>query len=160
MTSSVLFVCTANQCRSPMAAALFRDHLARQGFDLASWHVDSAGTWTKPGLPAAAKAIAAMANHGVDIRDHKTKEISAKLIASHELILVMELAHKEALRFEFPAWKDKIFMLSEMAGLTMDVEDPIFSEPEDFDRTVDFLQQLIQDGFARILELCRRSRPG
>ncbi len=136
-----------------MAAALFREFLSRQGYDPADWRVDSAGTWTPGGLPAAPLAVAAMAKRGIDLTGHASKEINADLILSHDLILVMEETHKEALHAEFPRWKDRIFTLGEMAGTPIDVDDPILGGADEVEKTIAFLEQLIGEGYPRITSL-------
>src|SRR5512142_848275 len=99
---TVLFVCTANICRSPMAAALFKARLEKQVPGSESWVVDSAGTWTKEGYPPSENSVKAMARRKLDISGHRSKEINKSLLEKSDLILVMELGHKEALQVEFP----------------------------------------------------------
>ncbi|MEW6650169.1 MAG: hypothetical protein AB1453_08265, partial [Chloroflexota bacterium] len=64
---SVLFVCAANRIRSPLAAALFRALLAKQGLPLKSWRIETAGTWAQDHLPAFPEVVQLMAQKGVDL---------------------------------------------------------------------------------------------
>src|SRR5689334_6967723 len=97
---SVLFVCTANQIRSPIAAALYQDILNNTG-QAQTWRVESAGTWTSNGLPASRAAQRAMRELNIDLSQHRTRCVTRDLLAGFDLILVMEHSHKEALRVEF-----------------------------------------------------------
>ena len=70
----ILFVCTANRFRSPIAAACTEQKL--QKADLANkWTVISAGTWTTEGIPAHPRAVMAAAALGLDLTAHRTREV-------------------------------------------------------------------------------------
>ena len=78
--SVILFVCTGNICRSPMAVGLLRQRLSEEG--LASrFKVLSAGVWALDNHPASDKAIAVMAERGIDITDHIAHTITYDEIA-------------------------------------------------------------------------------
>ena len=121
---TLLFVCTANRFRSPLAAA----YAARQVRDAglpADWQAASAGTWTPAGLPAHAKALEAAARLGLDLSAHRTREVDAALLAAASLVVVMEPGHKEALEAEFPACRGRVALLGELAGWP----DPVIPDP-------------------------------
>ncbi len=147
---AVLFVCTANQCRSPMAEAMFRRLLEEHG--LTGWRVESAGTWTQDGIPATNFAQEAMRARGLDISAHRSREVSADLLRQFDLILTMEEGHKEALRFEFPDVADRVFLLSEMADKAFEIEDPVGKPLEEYRRTADEIHALLKAGLDRICE--------
>ncbi len=87
----VLLVCTGNTCRSPMAEGILRSLLPPE---LAgSVAVASAGTGALPGTPAAALAVSTAAAHGIDIRGHRSRALSAELVRRSDLILGMESQH-------------------------------------------------------------------
>ena len=124
----ILFVCTANLCRSPLAAALFSKKLWDEGTS-AGWIVESAGTWAAPGqgLPADVRRAARVLR--LDLTHHRTRRVDSELLACFDLILVMERGHKEALQVEFPFVRQKVHLLSEVAdGLEYDIPDPVNSE--------------------------------
>jgi protein-tyrosine phosphatase len=123
VTHSVLFVCTYNLCRSPMAAALFTDMVGPD--EISDWNIGSAGTWAKNGLPALDLIKQLMGMNGLDIEDHLSREITKDILASYSLVLTMERGHKEALVMEYPEMENKIFMLSEMSGTFWSIPDPI-----------------------------------
>ena len=85
-------VCTANVCRSPMAAAILQHHLDAQGIDAV---VTSAGTMGPNGLPVDPEAVAAVSKWGIDLRAHQprlfTKDVGAEEGA--DLIITMERQH-------------------------------------------------------------------
>ena len=86
---SILFVCTANQTRSPIAAVLFTC-LLRESGQLAGWRIESAGTWAIDGLPAGRRAQRTMYDMRLDLSKHRTRCVTAEMLAAFDLILVME----------------------------------------------------------------------
>jgi protein-tyrosine-phosphatase len=150
--SLILFVCTGNLCRSPMAAGLLRQRLAQAG--LASRHqVTSAGVWAVDGHPASANAIAVMAERGVDVADHIAHTIRATEVAESDLILVMSREHEETIRNTWPQYAWKLHRLSEMVGKRRDVRDPYGGSIEEYRECADTLSEYIDQGLERILEL-------
>ncbi len=149
---TILVVCTANICRSPMAEALLK-HLVAQREDADQWNVSSAGTWARPGLPASMNSQLAMEEIGLDIQDHQSKPVSEELISQCDLVLTMEGQHKEGLCIKFPAFCDRIYMLSEMVGRIEDVPDPIGGELADYRATARLLERYLAKGLDRIVEL-------
>jgi protein-tyrosine-phosphatase len=95
-TFNLLFVCTGNTCRSPMAAALARHELADRG-----WHhvqVASAGTGALAGSPASSHVPVVLSERGIEPATHEATELTAGLVAWADSILVMSQAHLEAVR--------------------------------------------------------------
>lgn len=150
--ASILFVCTANICRSPIAMGLMR-HKVAESDSAAPWDIASAGTWAKPGRRAHEHSRAVMAEHGIDIEDHRSQPVSADLLASFDLILTMEQGHKEALCIEFPASAKRIFTISEMAGYSYDIPDPIGHAYPEYLVTYRELDRLLDTGMPRITKL-------
>jgi protein-tyrosine-phosphatase len=155
---SILFVCTANQTRSPIAAALFNRMLAQTG-EMQGWRVESAGTWVQDGLPATRAAQRVMRAMGIDLSAHRTRCVTSAMLSSFDLILVMEQGHKEALQVEFrdSAIARRVFLLSEMVGGTWDVADPSggTDAPSRVRETAEIIQRVFEQGGARIGELLR-----
>src|SRR5512139_2422813 len=99
---SVIFVCTANRFRSPLAAAILEKALkegksaaGRTGGlpSLEPWHVGSAGTWATPGEPVLPMVSEAAQKLGIDLSDHSSRRVSGPLLSEYDLILVMEAGH-------------------------------------------------------------------
>lgn len=147
----ILFVCTANRYRSPIAEACFKDELQKHNQG-EGWIVQSAGTWTKDGLPAMPEAIDGARKLGLDISGHFSQVITEKLMKQADLILVMERGQKEALQIEFPTKRGRVFLLSEAAnGIAYDVPDPV-SNP-DAGNVVLEIKELIKKNFEKIIAL-------
>ena len=127
----ILLVCTGNTCRSPMAAALLRDALARRLGDAAgAYQVHSAGLHVaRIGAPATATATCVLAEHGLDLAGHRAQEVDEDLLADAALILTMTTFHKETLLAMYPAVADRLYTLCEYTqgpgGLACDIQDPI-----------------------------------
>lgn len=152
----VLFVCSANMCRSPVAEALFK-HLIELGKVNSDWEAASAGVWAFDGNRAAEGVVKAMQRHGIDISTHRAQSLSNELVKRSDLILTMEANHKEALQAAFPRYRDKIYLLTEMVGLSHDIRDPIGGSAADYDDTVAELEKLLVDGIRRIIVLVENS---
>ena len=117
---AILFVCTANQVRSPIAAAIFNQ------IQPVRFKAESAGTWTKSGLELAPFALRLAERIGVDLAGFRTTSIEDVDLSSYRQILVMECGHQEALTLEFPHLKDRICLLTAFAGLhPSDIPDPV-----------------------------------
>ena len=150
---SILFVCTANRFRSPLAAAIFLSKL-----NASNWRVESAGTWATAGQPAMKEAISEAQKRGLDISQHTSKLVNEKLIREFDLILVMESGQKEALLHEFPRLKDRIYLLTEVAGNTAySISDPYITE-ETPEVIANEIENLIQKNFDVICNLVIRKR--
>ena len=91
----VLFVCTANICRSPMAQAIF-DALAKDG-DL-PFRAESAGTAALEGRTIAPNAVAALEEAGIYPSPHRARRVSARMVEEAELVLAMTPQHAATLR--------------------------------------------------------------
>ncbi|OQB27529.1 MAG: Low molecular weight protein-tyrosine-phosphatase YwlE [Chloroflexi bacterium ADurb.Bin180] len=149
---TVLFVCTGNVCRSPMAAGLFFDRLVRDNAQRAV-RVRSAGTWALEDQPASAYALQVMAERGLDISAHRGHNLTQTTVDETDLILVMTLRHKEALVQDFQGAEGKVHLLSGMAGPTYDVQDPYGGSIVEYRQTANELDELIEKGYPRIMEL-------
>jgi protein-tyrosine phosphatase len=150
--SSILFVCTGNLCRSPMAAGLLRQRLAEKGLDT-KHRVSSAGVWAVNDRPASDKAIAVMAERGIDITDHIAHTINASDMTEAELILVMTRDHEQILRNTWPQYGWKVHLLSQMINKTKDIPDPYGGPLKEYRDCADTLADYIDRGFQRILNL-------
>ena len=135
-----------------MAAALFRDLLARSGLADA-WQVESAGTWGPDGYPATPQTEVVLEERGLDVRQHHSRRVSAELLQPFDLILVMERGQREALRIEFPELAYRVHMLTELSGPPYSIPDPFEEEPAVYRELRDELADLLERGFGRLIEL-------
>ena len=83
---NVLFICTGNTCRSPMAEAIFHDICGKSGLP---HHARSAGVATVDGLPAAKNAIETMAQLGIDLTSHKARFLPNVKLSDYDLFVTM-----------------------------------------------------------------------
>lgn len=152
---SVLFVCTANRFRSPLAAAIFKQAVIEEGVkrtshwnigDAESWRVGSAGTWATPGQPVLPVVFEAAKQLDIDLSGHRSVPVSERLLSDYDLILVMQESQKEALQSEFPHLREHIYLLSHVVELSS----------YDFPDTFDSLQEVMQVG-TEMNELIRRN---
>jgi protein-tyrosine-phosphatase len=155
---SILFICTVNRFRSPLAEVIFRSECSKRGLDSA-WQVGSAGTWTEPGLLPMPDAISFAQVMGLDLTSHRSRLVNADLMHASNLILVMESGQKEALVFEFPASAKKVVLLSEaVGGVAYDIPDPYSSEEPALEVAKE-LYKMIRDGFDMICQLAENVIP-
>ena len=152
MIHSILFVCAANICRSPMVMGLMTKQIARSSDE---WRIESAGVWADVGYPAARNTLQVLENRGIDISKHRSRPVTFELISDFNLILVMERNQKEAMRAAFPQFADRIFILSEMIGQETDIVDPIGGPLVDFEDTAQEIETILSDGYPRIFELVK-----
>ena len=105
----IVFVCTGNTCRSPMAAALFRAHdgEARTGLT-----ASSAGMFAHEGLPASENAVLAVRELGGDLSAHRARQLTPEIVADADYLVCMTAAHYDRLLERFPQAADKIYTLS------------------------------------------------
>lgn len=151
---NILFVCTGNLYRSPLAAAFFSRKLQADGF-ADSWIVESAGTWTTAGRHIPPNFLKAARRFGIELNDHRTRLVDEKLLAVYDLIVVMEKGHREALRFEFPSSQGRIRLLSELADqLEYDIADPAGSTLAAND-IINKMSGLIDRAYPNICQLLR-----
>ena len=125
MFKSVLMVCVGNICRSPMAEGLFLE-LCRQTNHQIS--VDSAGIGALVGHAADPYAVNLLAKRGMDISQHQAKQITQELVARHELILVMEKGHVQAVNQMIPQSRGRVHLLGKW-NENEEIADP-YRKPE------------------------------
>jgi protein-tyrosine-phosphatase len=150
---SIIILCTANMCRSPMAEVLLRKKLQQQE-DITNWRVESAGTWTVIGRPVAPRTLEVMQRlFGLDLSEHRSRLVSRSLLRPFDLILVMEAGHKEAIGIEFPELVSRVHLIYEMVGQVRNVIDPIGGTTKDFEDTAHELEKIITLGLEQIIRL-------
>ena len=159
---SVLFVCSANRFRSPLAAGIFEQALQEEKNkptpswtigDPGSWRVGSAGTWTAPGQPALPEVYEAAKNLGIDLSKHRSIQVNRQLLSGCDLILVMQNSQKEALQSEFPHLNEHIYLLSHVVEHgSYDIPDSIGSQQEITEISAE-LNGLIRNGLGSICVL-------
>jgi protein-tyrosine-phosphatase len=146
---SVLFVCTGNLHRSPLAEYFFKSKIGENP----NWRISSAGTYTRDGIPSPPEVRMVMTKYGIEVKDHRSREITRELIEQNNLVLCLASNHKEALRAEFSEFADRIYLLSEMVGKNEDVDDPIGGPLIEFEAVAREIDAYLTQGYQRIVEL-------
>lgn len=147
----ILFVCTGNTCRSPMAEGLLKKMWPqRQGDEI---KIGSAGTSALPGLQAASLAQKIMKEKGVDISYHESKSLNQKMVKEADLILVMEKVHKNKVLDLSSSAEGKVFLLKEFAlGAEEEIPDPGGGSEESYRECVREIEKSIEAMMKKLMD--------
>lgn len=115
----VLFVCTANICRSPVAEAIFNSLASERGLP---YQAESAGTSARSGVPMADNAAAALRELGFSAGEHISSPLNEESLRSASLILAMTPRHAERLRNTPVDLEDRLRLLTHYAGQSSEQE--------------------------------------
>ena len=136
---SVLFVCTANRFRSPLAAGIFRKALAEEERQRASswnigkasdWDVTSAGLQAVPLLPVLPDVMEAAGQLGIDLSGHLSQPVEDLDLEEYDLILVMQQSHRASLLERNPGLEEYVYLFSQVVDYeTYDIPDN-YSSPQ------------------------------
>jgi protein-tyrosine phosphatase len=143
MTIGVLFVCTANICRSPTAEGVFRTMAREAGLE-AALEIASAGTSDiHTGDPPARAASEAAAARGYDMSDIRARKVTTEDIVRFDYVLAMDRGHLADLRWLAPralTGKPQLFMSFAPPFGLLDVSDPYGGRREDYERALDLIE--------------------
>jgi protein-tyrosine-phosphatase len=137
----VLFVCSGNTCRSPMAEVLIKQEAARRG--VTGHDFQSAGLNAVPGDRASKHAVEAMAARGLEIDRRLAVQITAQMVLEAGLVLTMTREQAYTLIEELPQFGQKVYALSDYAGAGGDVQDPYMGSAADYERIAVQLEELV-----------------
>ncbi|MES2920721.1 MAG: hypothetical protein V4819_04210 [Verrucomicrobiota bacterium] len=147
----VLFVCTGNTCRSPMAEGLFRQAIA--GRD--DYEVSSAGVSASKGTPCNPETEALLKKRGAMLESFGSRQISDAVLAAATHVFTMTRGHMQTLESRFPDHADKYYLVREFTGPTNkgdggDVFDPIGLGRRAYEEVADIFDHAIPSIIAYI----------
>jgi len=151
MNFNILYVCSGNTCRSPMAEVLARRVFPRllncQPEDLPRMKINiaSAGTFAARNMPASRSAVATMKKMGLDLSNHRSQPLTPSLIAQADIVFVMSREHKDFICDLVPGMVNRIKLLSETG-----VADPIGGSEQEYMNCARIIENLVE---ARLKEL-------
>lgn len=137
----ILFVCTGNTCRSPMAAALAQAELDARGLS-AQVSVDSCGLAAYPGEPASPNAVTAAAELGGILETHRAKPATPELLESADRIVCMSQSHAASITAALPELSERVSVFDPP------IPDPFGGDLATYRRTAETLRCAILQLFA------------
>src|SRR5436190_8454241 len=153
---TVLFVCTGNVCRSPMAEGLFKHGVRGRG----TYRVLSAGVGAVDGQPASDHAVRALREIGIDISRHRSRHLTADLVQQADYIFGMTHSHVDAITLLYPQAAEKTFLLREfdetLDAYENDISDPIGGSYDVYCNCRDQIEQ----GIASMLKFIDQTSAG
>lgn len=143
----IIFVCTGNTCRSPMAAAIMNKIASDNDMELT---VLSAGIMAIEGDDVSANAVLAMQEKGIDISGHKAYQLREKDVEEADLILTMTDGQKMMISQLAP---DKVFTLGEFSGNDYDITDPYGGDLTEYRETADEIYDMMVDAAEKLADM-------
>lgn len=145
---NIVFVCSGNTCRSPMAEALAKQIAERRG--LRDVNVSSAGTTAWDNVPATDEALLVGMERGVDLTPHRSRKLTPAIVSEADLIFVMTPSHLDQVKQM--GGRGKVHVLDEYASGSTDggISDPFGGDLDTYRGTADVLEEEISKAFDRL----------
>ena len=139
---NVLFVCTGNSCRSPMAEGMLKGMVRERG--LRAVTVSSCGLSAGAGYLASKNAIGAMEVRGYDITRHRSRSAADCDFPDKDLILCMERHHQREISARYEGVTDRTFLLTEYCGREGDIPDPIGGDAHQYETVARQIERCVK----------------
>jgi protein-tyrosine-phosphatase len=145
---NLLFVCSGNTCRSPLAEALARKIADRRGLE--ALNVSSAGTNAWDNVPATDEALLVGMERGLDLTGHRSRKLTPAIVSEADLIFVMTPGHLEQVKQM--GGRGKVHVIDEYASgvSNMGISDPYGGDLEAYRNTADILEEELGKLFDRL----------
>ena len=144
----ILFICSGNTCRSPMAEAYFRNLCEKAG--IKDIHVSSSGTCAYQGHPASNLAISVMKDLGIDLTRHRSTPLDREMIESSDLIIAMTQSHRIQVGKLNPQALKKTKLLLEFSKGKGDIADPFGADINVYSLCFDEMRDSLDNLFLEI----------
>jgi len=136
----ILFVCTGNTCRSPMAEVLMRKLAEDRGMG-DEVRILSAGLGAMEGMTASGYAVEVMRNRGISLSQHQSRPVDDNLLAEADFIFTMTRSQKDYLLYSRPDLANKVFALAQYCG--EDIADPFGNSLESYELCAQQLEKCL-----------------
>ena len=149
---TILFVCTGNTCRSPMAEHLLRDMFKKR--EIKGWEIKSAGISAWPGGKISSETLEVLEDEEIDADDHEVTQVNKELLIEADIILTMTETHKNHLKSIENISVKKLFTLKELIAENddLDILDPYGQSLEVYKQTKNEIKDYLEE-FIELLEL-------
>lgn len=144
----IIFICTGNTCRSPMAKFLMQDLISKN--KKTDIEVLSAGTSVYSPMPISPHASRLLSERNIDSSSHYSMLFTPSLVNDNALILTMSLSHKEAILTKYPFLSKQTYALFEYVGGGQSISDPFGGSLEVYRAAMAEIESLINKLYLQI----------